>query len=210
MENKIQQIIGTLTEGISEQSVEEVCSLVDEVVEERVQEQVNLLESKVSSFLRLKLDEMRHAARQEFEASDENARALKIYEAVKTLVATDIDHEDMNSALGEYEAKISELEESVGSLNESLNIAAQENVLLEGKVRTLEESNAELEEGVANLQEQRANLEEAASLPFKSSESAVVITNDPDRKVLSEQASANRFLSEDVIRLSQLINEGRK
>tara|TARA_R100000458_G_scaffold13993_1_gene11807 strand:+ start:401 stop:1033 length:633 start_codon:yes stop_codon:yes gene_type:complete len=210
MENKIQQIIGTLTEGISEQSVEEVCALVDEVVEERVQEEVNLLESKVSSFLRLKLDEMRQVAKQEFEANDENARALKIYEAVKTLVATDIDHEDMNSALGEYETKISELEESVGSLNESLNIAAQENVLLEGKVRTLEESNAELEEGVAHLQEQRENLEEAASLPFKSSESAVVITNDPDRKVLSEQASDNRFLSEDVIRLSQLINEGRK
>ena len=210
MENKIEKIIGTLTEGLSEQSVEEVCSLVDEVVNERVDEQVKLLEAKVSSFLRLKLDEMKTVARQEFEASDENAKALKIYEAVKTLVSTDIDHEDMNSALGEYEAKIDELEDSVQSMNESINVAAQENVLLEGKLESLEEAYAELEGHNVSLQEHSEVLEERASLPFKSSESAVIITNDPDRKVLSEQAADNRFLSEDVIRLSQLINERSK
>ena len=210
MENKIEKIIGTLTEGLSEQSVEEVCSLVDEVVNERVDEQVKLLEAKVSSFLRLKLDEMKTVARQEFEASDENAKALKIYEAVKTLVSTDIDHEDMNSALGEYEAKIDELEDSVQSMNESINVAAQENVLLEGKIESLEEAYAELEGHNVSLQEHSEVLEERASLPFKSSESAVIITNDPDRKVLSEQAADNRFLSEDVIRLSQLINERSK
>ena len=210
MENKIEKIIGTLTEGLSEQSVEEVCSLVDEVVNERVYEQVKLLEAKVSSFLRLKLDEMKTVARQEFEASDENAKALKIYEAVKTLVSTDIDHEDMNSALGEYEAKIDELEDSVQSMNESINVAAQENVLLEGKLESLEEAYAELEGHNVSLQEHSEVLEERASLPFKSSESAVIITNDPDRKVLSEQAADNRFLSEDVIRLSQLINERSK
>ena len=210
MENKIEKIIGTLTEGLSEQSVEEVCSLVDEVVNERVDEQVKLLEAKVSSFLRLKLDEMKTVARQEFEASDENAKALKIYEAVKTLVSTDINHEDMNSALGEYEAKIDELEDSVQSMNESINVAAQENVLLEGKIESLEEAYAELEGHNVSLQEHSEVLEERASLPFKSSESAVIITNDPDRKVLSEQAADNRFLSEDVIRLSQLINERSK
>ena len=210
MENKIEKIIGTLTEGLSEQSVEEVCSLVDEVVNERVDEQVKLLEAKVSSFLRLKLDEMKTVARQEFEASDENAKALKIYEAVKTLVSTDIDHEDMNSALGEYEAKIDELEDSVQSMNESINVAAQENVLLEGMIESLEEAYAELEGHNVSLQEHSEVLEERASLPFKSSESAVIITNDPDRKVLSEQAADNRFLSEDVIRLSQLINERSK
>lgn len=210
MENKIEKIIGTLTEGLSEQSVEEVCSLVDEVVNERVDEQVKLLEAKVSSFLRLKLDEMKTVARQEFEASDENAKALKIYEAVKTLVSTDIDHEDMNSALGEYEAKIDELEDSVQSMNESINVAAQENVLLEGKIESLQEAYAELEGDNVSLQEHSEVLEERASLPFKSSESAVIITNNPDRKVLSEQAADNRFLSEDVIRLSQLINERSK
>ena len=210
MENKIEKIIGTLTEGLSEQSVEEVCSLVDEVVNERVDEQVKLLEAKVSSFLRLKLDEMKTVARQEFEASDENAKALKIYEAVKTLGSTDINHEDMNSALGEYEAKIDELEDSVQSMNESINVAAQENVLLEGKIESLEEAYAELEGHNVSLQEHSEVLEERASLPFKSSESAVIITNDPDRKVLSEQAADNRFLSEDVIRLSQLINERSK
>ena len=210
MENKIEKIIGTLTEGLSEQSVEEVCSLVDEVVNERVDEQVKLLEAKVSSFLRLKLDEMKTVARQEFEASDENAKALKIYEAVKTLVSTDINHEDMNSALGEYEAKIDELEDSVQSMNESINVAAQENVLLEGMIESLEEAYAELEGHNVSLQEHSEVLEERASLPFKSSESAVIITNDPDRKVLSEQAADNRFLSEDVIRLSQLINERSK
>jgi len=210
MQNNIDKIVGTLTEGLSEQSVEEVCTLVNEVVEERVQDEVKLLEAKVSSFLRLKLDELKSVARKEFEAESENVKALKIYEAVKTLVSTDINHEDMNTALGEYENKIEDLEDSISSMNEALNIAVQENTLLEDKVDRLQEDNAELHESNQNLHEHSQVLEERGSLPFKSSESAVVITNDPDRKVLSEQATGNQFLSEDVIRLSQLINEGRK
>jgi len=210
MQNNIDKIVGTLTEGLSEQSVEEVCTLVNEVVEERVQDEVKLLEAKVSSFLRLKLDELKSVARKEFEAESENVKALKIYEAVKTLVSTDINHEDMNTALGEYENKIEDLEDSISSMNEALNIAVQENTLLEDKVDRLQEDNAELHESNQNLHEHSQVLEERGSLPFKSSESAVVITNDPDRKVLSEQATGNQFLSEDVIRLSQLINERSK
>lgn len=206
MQNNIDKIVGTLTEGLSEQSVEEVCTLVNEVVEEQVQDKVKLLEAKVSSFLRLKLDELKQVARKEFEAESENVKALKIYEAVKTLVSTDINHEDMNTALGTFEHKISDLETSVDSMNEALNIAVQENTILEDQINRLQENNAELYESNQSLHEHSQVLEERGSLPFKSSESAVIITNDPDRKVLSEQATGNQFLSEDVIRLSQLIN----
>jgi len=210
MQNNIDKIVGTLTEGLSEQSVKEVCTLVTEVVAEQVEDEVKLLEAKVSSFLRLKLDELKKVARAEFESESENVKALKIYEAVKTLVSTDIDHEDMDKALGEYENKIENLEDAVGSMNEALNLAVQENTLLEDQINRLQDNNAELHESNQNLYEQSQVLEERGSLPFKSSESAVIITNDPDRKVLSEQVTGNQFLSEDVIRLSQLINDRSK
>ena len=74
MQNNIDKIVGTLTEGLSEQSVEEVCTLVNEVVEEQVQDKVKLLEAKVSSFLRLKLDELKQVARKEFEAESGNVK----------------------------------------------------------------------------------------------------------------------------------------
>lgn len=199
MQNNLDKIIQTLSEGLSESSVEEVSHLVNEVVEERVSEQMELLEAKVASFLRTKLDEMKDVAREEFEGEDTNARSMKVYDAIKTLVAAEIDGNDVDSVASKYEESINELNETIESLNKQISVSTTENAVLTSKMDTLYEHNSDLER-------ERVTLEEQATLPFKSSESAVVITNDPDRKVFSDASSENKFLSEDVIRLSQLIN----
>jgi len=206
MKTQIDRIIETLSGGLSESSVDEACRLVDEVVEERVAEQVKLLEAKVASFLRTKLDDLRGVAKEEFEADDLNARSIRIYEAIKTLVAGELDGDDVDSVASEYESAIEELTNTIESLNHQLSVSVTENQVLGGKMDGLIQENQQLEDRSDRLEVQ-------ATLPFKSSESAVVITNDPDRKVFSEGSEDNRFLSEDVIRLSQLIepsiNENR-
>ena len=64
-----------------------------------------------------------------------------------------------------------------------------ENTLLSDKVESLNEANEQLTE--------------SAKLPFKSSEAAVVITNETDSSRPSPEAANNIFLTEDVINLSK-------
>ena len=56
---------------------------------------------------------------------------------------------------------------------------------------------------VSSLNETNQSLKENSKLPFKSSESAVVITNETDSSRTSPEAANNIFLTEDVLNLSQ-------
>ena len=86
MSNNINKIVEKLPDGLSESGVEEVASLIDEVVEERVSEEIKVLESKVKAFLRTKLDELKDTARRELEADDKLVRSSKVFEAIKNKV----------------------------------------------------------------------------------------------------------------------------
>ena len=56
--------------------------------------------------------------------------------------------------------------------------------------------------------EENNNLQEQAELPFRSSDSAVVITNNVDsEEMLQGTSSENHFLTEDVVRLSRTFTE---
>tara|TARA_R100000458_G_scaffold1977_1_gene1628 strand:- start:622 stop:1233 length:612 start_codon:yes stop_codon:yes gene_type:complete len=203
MSNNLDKIIEALPGDLSEAGIREIHSLLNEVVDERVAAEVSLLESKVSGFLRTKIEQLKEAAMAELKATDETYRAVKIYEAVKTLVAADITSEDQDSLANSYAGKISELEETVKKLNTSLEFAAQENHLLESKLDSTQNE-------FSSLMEENKNLQEKAELPFRSSESAVVITNENNGSEEYSQASLeNQFLTEDVVRLSRTFTEDK-
>ena len=64
--------------------------------------------------------------------------------------------------------------------------------------------NSTLEDAVVGLKEDLTSLNEVTKEPFKSSESAIVITNETDvSSKYSAEAESNIFLTEDVIRLAQ-------
>ena len=187
MSKTLEQIVDNLPEGLSESGIQEIKAVIDETVENRVNEHVNVLTAKVSGYLRLKLDEMKQTARRELEASDETFRAVKIYEALKSVIADDVAAEDEDSAVSRVKAENDELRESVENLNKRLSVALNENNTLEDAVSTLKE----------NL----VSLEESEKAPFKSSEQALVITNEnEDRR---PQGTNNAFLTEDVLKLVQ-------
>tara|TARA_R110000851_G_scaffold11466_5_gene40193 strand:- start:354 stop:968 length:615 start_codon:yes stop_codon:yes gene_type:complete len=202
MSNTLDQIIKALPGDLSKSGAAEIHNLINEHVEQRVAKEVNLLESKVSGFLRTKLEEMKETAQAELRATDETYRAVRIYEAVKQLVAADIVSEDKDSIANSYAAKIAQLEEAVTNLNGTLELAAQENHLLESKLDSIS-----IEKG--SLMEENLNLQERVERPFRSSESAVVITNETDsmEKFTTNAASDNHFLTEDVVRLSRTFTE---
>lgn len=203
MSNTLDKIIKELPGDLSKAGITEIHNLLNEEVESRVQAEVALLESKVSGFLRTKMEQMKDAALQELKASDETYRAVRIYEAVKQLVAGDITSADTDSIANAHAEKIASLEQLVGNLQENLEGVMKENHLLETKL----EKEISKNEGLIS---ENQNLQEQADLPFHSSESAVIITNETDTKNdFAEAFSDNHFLTEDVVRLARTFTEDK-
>lgn len=198
MSTHIDKIVDKLPEGLTESGIEEVASLIDEVVEERVAEEVTLLEAKVKAFLRTKLDELKETARRELEADDDLARSHKVYEAIKTIIAAELDSKDVDSAVKAYEVENNKLQSEVALVQNKLEDSLKNISILESK---LDYQDSEL----SQLSEALVDEKEKAEIPFKSSESAVMISNESHgNPTLPDSARENFFLNEDVIRLSQL------
>ena len=199
MSKHIDKIVQALPEGLTETGIEEVAGLLDEVVEERVAEEVKLIEAKVKAFLRTKLDELKETAQRELEADNEFVRARKVFEAVKTIVAAEIESEDVNSAVKTYEVENQKLQDELASTRTQLEESITSVNLLESKLDKQENELSQLNEALVDEKEK-------AEIPFKSSESAVMITNESHEtnQSLPAQALENFFLNEDVIRLSNL------
>jgi|TARA_R110000824_G_scaffold40466_1_gene121293 DNA polymerase III epsilon subunit-like protein len=196
MSNHIDKIVEALPEGLTETGIEEVAVLLDEVVEDRVAEEVKLLEAKVKAFLRTKLDELKGTAQRELEADNKLVRAYKVFEAVKTIVAAELESEDVTSAVKTYEVENTRLQSEVVSINVQLEESLKTVNLLESKLDHRESELSQLSEALVDEKEK-------AEIPFKSSESAVMISNESHGSPsLPAAALENFFLNEDVIRLS--------
>lgn len=189
MKDKIEQIAQLLPDGLSEAGLQEVLKLVNEAVQDRVAEEVKLMETKVSGFLRTKIADLKEVAKKEVESDDEILRGFRIYENIRAMVAAEVEASDVDSTITQQQQDIGELQESLNALNSKYTDSLHENSMLSGKVESLHEENAQLTE--------------SAKLPFKSSESAVVITNETDSSRPSPEAANNIFLTEDVINLAQ-------
>jgi len=189
MKDKLTQIAKLLPDSLSENGLQEVLKIVNEAVEERVAAEVKLMETKVTGFLRTKIADLKEVARQEIESEDEVLRGYKMFESIKAMIAAEVEASDVDSTIAKQSHEIAELQESLELVNQRLTDSLHENNLLAGQID--------------NLNEQNEQLTESAKLPFKSSESAVVITNETDSSRPSPEAVNNIFLTEDVINLSK-------
>jgi len=116
----------------------------------------------------------------------------------KRLFASELDNGDFENAVRAHEAANAKLQEELSAaqaqLTESINTVS----LLESKVGHQETELSQLSEALVDEREK-------AEIPFKSSESAVMITNESHAtQGLPDSAQGNFFLNEDVIRLSKL------
>jgi len=178
-----------IPEGFSKSGLKEVGNLIENTVNDRVEEEMKDLTAKVSGFLRMKINELKEEALKELENEDETFRAVKVYESLKSIVAEDINSKDSESSVSFYKEENEKLQNSVDGLN--------------NKVSHLMAENNSLDEAVVSLREDVSVLSETKKTPFKSSESALVITNEDQHQTsLSQPAVENAFLTEDVIRLS--------
>ena len=186
-----EQIAKLLPENLSESGLEEIASIIEETVQERVDAEVKSLEAKVGGFMRMKLNEMKENAIMELEKDNETFRAVKVYESLKSVIAEDLATSDEDAVASTYKADNETLQETVDSLN--------------SKISSLMTENNTLEDSVLNLREDVLVLDGVSKKPFKSSEQALVITNESiNENSTPTSAVFNEFLTEDVVRLSKL------
>jgi len=190
-----------LPEGLSEDTVNEICSLVSDIISEQVDTKIRLLEAKVQGFLRMKMDSIKEHAIKELEMENETYKNAKIYESLKTLMALELRDQDKDNAVSLAVEEQTQTEEERNLLVDELNNSLIENSKLENLVVALKNKVGSLEESKTYLSSELETLAENISQPFHSSERAVVLTENVDKenKVSPAQATGNEWLTEDIM-----------
>ena len=171
-----------LPEGLSEAAVSEIAALVNNVISEQVEDKTRQLETKVTGFIRSRVDELKDQALRELHEEDETVRNASLFESVKTLMALELNKNDEENALSDLVEEQQEFETEVTVLTDELRKSFEENERTATLVQALTIKVDKLEEDKATLLEAVDILEESKELPFKSSERAVIITEDVDKR----------------------------
>jgi len=190
-----------LPEGLGEDTITEICGLVDEVITEQVDSRMRHLEAKVQGYLRLKMDSIKEHAIKELETENETYRNAKIFESLKTLMALELSPKDEENAINNSVEESTQIQEENNVLVSELNSALVENSKLENVIQALSKEMNTLEERNDYLHGEVQTLEESNQKPFRSSEMAVVITENVDEEssVSPAQATGNEWLTKDVM-----------
>jgi chromosome segregation ATPase len=192
-----------LPEGLSEAAVTEIASLVNTVISEQVDEKTNQLEAKVKGFIRSRVDELKDQALRELQEEDETMRNAALFASVKTLMALELRKDDEDSTISDLVQEQKEFEAEVDVLTDELRKAFEENEKMETSMKALTQKVDKLEEDKDTLLEAVEVLEESKELPFKSSEKAVIIAEDVDKKkapTLANPQEVNDLLTPEVMK----------
>jgi len=198
----MESISELLPDGLSDSAISEIAELVNQVIVEQVSDKVNEIETKVKAFLRMKVDEIKEHALKELETENDIYKNASLFESVKALMAMEINHADEDTAIGGLVKEQEEYQEEVSLLSEELQKSFVENEKLENLVGALSNKIDNLEEERGALEESIETLEEAREKPFKSSEQAVVISENVDAEIKTPtNYTGNQFLTDEVMKL---------
>ena len=193
-----------LPEGLSEAAVSEIAALVNNVISEQVEDKTRQLETKVKGFIRTRVDELKDQALRELHEEDETMRNASLFESVKTLMALEINKNDEGNAVSDLVEEQKEFEAEVEVLTDELRKSFEENERTNNLVDALTTKVDKLEGDKATLLEAVEILEESKDQPFKSSEKAVIISEDVDKKEVDEldilSRAQNDLLTPEVMK----------
>jgi hypothetical protein len=205
---KIKSIAELLPEGLTEETVTQIAELVDSVIKEEVNNRVTLLEAKVKGFLRMEIQTIKEHALKELQEESTVYRNAQLFESIKSLMSLETTDQDENRAISSVIKEQQQIEEENTVLVEELNSAVTRVQELERAVKILSKKNKALQEQTIYLEGEVENLTEQTTLPFKTSEKAVIIADEMEHTPAKKQSKANnQFLSESVMALMPKANK---
>jgi len=200
--DQVASIAELLPEGLSEASMVEIATLVNNVITEQVETKVRQLEAKVKGFMRSRIDVLKDQAIRELHEEDNTIRSANLFESVKTLMALELNKDDEENAISDLVQEQKEYEDEVDVLTDELRKSFEENAKLNTSLKALSNKVEKLTENKKTLEEAVEVLEESKGEPFKSSEKALILTENVDKKEAnkSEGSFYNDLLTPEVMK----------
>lgn len=207
--NSIEQIANLLPEGLTEDVIEKIASLVHTKIQEEVNAKTEDLTVKVKAYLRGQVDRLKEQAIKELELENETFRSAKLFESAKALFVTELTPEDETAAVDLVNEENNGLERKLDVLTTELDKSLRENVQLKKMLKVVSDKNTRLTESVKEAKETLA--ESRAINSLKLSDTAEVVSKEnfqrqgkriEERKdSVKPETNGNKFLTEEVIRL---------
>jgi len=209
MSNSMDQIASLLPEGLTEDTVEKIATLVHKKIEEEVNAKTEDLTIKVKAYLRGQIERLKEQAIKELELENETFRNAQLYESAKALFVTELTPDDEVTAVNLMALEQDGLSKKIDVLAGELDKSLKENVQLKNLLKVLSDKNEKLEESVKQA---KVNLAESRAISsMRLSDTAEVVSKEnfqrqgkklEERKdSVKPETNGNKFLTEEVIRL---------
>ena len=209
MSNSMDQIASLLPEGLTEDTVEKIATLVHKKIEEEVNAKTEDLTVKVKAYLRGQIERLKEQAVRELELENETFRNAQLYESAKALFVTELTPDDEVTAVNLMALEQDGLSKKIDVLAGELDKSLKENVQLKNLLKVLSDKNEKLEESVKQA---KVNLAESRAISsMRLSDTAEVVSKEnlqrqgkklEERKdSVKPETNGNKFLTEEVIRL---------
>ena len=109
--SKFDNISELLPEGLTEDTVGEIATLVSDVISEEVENKIKDLENKVHGFLRMKIDEIKGQALTELEQENDTFKNARVFESLKALMSLELNNDDEDNAVSQTKREFAEVQE---------------------------------------------------------------------------------------------------
>jgi len=202
MSDKVKDIADLLPEGMSEELISEIAKVMQDIISERLDEEMDMLTNKVHAFLRHQMDTVQEAALEELSESHEIYRDAQALKDIKTVLAFEIDRDDLNPVVSQVSEDIQKVEKDNEVLAYELSEAIKENNRLDRVLTNYEDKMEVLTEQNNTLQDSVVNLEEEVNSDFESTVKAIIITENVDNPITDKRpvnTLGNPFLTEEVM-----------
>ena len=201
---KIEDIAELLPDSITEETILEIAEVMQDLIEQRVQEEVGGLTDKVFAYLSMKRQQIQEAAIEELHESNDVYRDAQRFRELMGFMSVEFRPEYIDSESERRLSQASELQEDNEVLARELSESLREQDRLAKTIQLLESKVSKREREIESLNESVQTLaEEKEAMLFESTEQAVVVTNNVDEEVEDEQLESmgNQFLTEEMLKL---------
>ncbi len=195
-----------LPEGLDESTLEKVSELVAVIIEQRVEEQVSDLSTKVQSFIRGNIEKLKEQALKELELENETFRNAQMFETVRSMFALENTQQDEMNGMEVLASLGEQQEEKNQALLRQVDKLLKENVNLKRQSKVANDKNQKLEEALQTIHGEMESLQESNNAERQLSETALVISEDnfkvkeADEKLNENHANhGNEWINQGVL-----------
>jgi len=167
-----------LPEGLDEDTLQKVSELVAVIIEQRVEERVEDLTTKVQSFIRGNIEKLKEQAIKELELQNETFRNAQMFETVRSMFSLENTNQDELNGMEALASLGEQQEEKNFALLRQVDKLLKENVGLKRKSKISNDKNTKLEEALTEVKTQVIDLKESNSAERQLSDTAIVISEN--------------------------------